>query len=166
MINVQKIFIDYRMPFSFTLFKNQFCIYIFKNLVMIKKILTFPNDLLLLCLPALSLRLRLNIEDLLWSAALCSFFAALNCWVANSSALALFGITPRVVKNKIKNQQIARENFVKLQHEIVNKPRWILSLFPDIRSACQDPTTPLCRVSTTWKTSDLSKDNSPLSGWA
>ena len=101
-----------------------------------KKGLTFPRDLLLLCRPALSLRLRLKMEDLFWSAAFCSFFAALNCCVANSSARALFGTTPR----------------------------WILSLFPEILKACQDPTTPLWSVSTTWKTSDLSKDSSPLSG--
>ena len=35
-----------------------------------------------------------------------------------------------------------------------------------ILKACQEPTTPLCRVSTTWKTSDFLKLISPLSVWS
>ena len=53
------------------------------------------NDLLRRCRTALS-RLRRKMEELLaLSEAFCSFLAALNCLVANSSAFALFGTTPR-----------------------------------------------------------------------
>ena len=52
---------------------------------------TFPSDLLRRWFCAF---LRLKKLLLLFSFTFCSFLAALNCWVAISSARLLLGMTP------------------------------------------------------------------------
>ena len=66
------------------------------------------------------------MEELLaLSEAFCSFLAALNCLVANSSAFALFGTTPRWVLSeppwkKLENNQCFSISKNKFEKKLTN----------------------------------------------
>lgn len=121
--------------------------------------------------------LRLLKKLPLLSDADSSFLVALNWAVANSSALALFGIIPFWTSwlfRPIWEQRsilLRVVIFIKIAINIqinYNEEENIMNVqkYLPILKTCQDPTTPLCRVSTTRKTSPFLKHISPLFGWS